>query len=211
MKNGSQGSAFFHTLVIMGGSLAGCGGQAQDGSKGDGDAANSGGSPSGDPRGDGDGDVPIGSGGGAGVGTGGSFEGGDGDIIIVSGGTSSTGGNYMGGAHGLGCPPEQWACSGIPYDCSWDEHEILQNCVCDESRPVSQDDCPAGTALTCMEGVEYDADFNGEMQPFGCECLPQEETCSDQCGPMVDYPGDCWEPTADFSGYICGCEIPVLR
>lgn len=118
----------------------------------------------------------------------------------------------MGGAHGLGCPPEQWACSGIPYDCSWQESEILEYCTCDETRPLSQSDCPAGTAFTCMEGVEYDANYeNARIEAFACTCLPQADTCYDQCRPMVDYPSDCYEPTADFVGYLCGCELPVLR
>lgn len=206
MKSIQGKSAFFHTLVIVGGSIAGCGGKAEDGSEGpagDGDASGSGSSGSGAQAGDGD--IPLGSG-GTHTGSGG------GDIIIItSGGTPSTGGSYMGGAHGLGCPPEQWTCSGIPYDCSWQESEILGDCTCDETRPQSQSDCPAGTAFTCMEGVEYDANYeNARAEPFACICLPQEDTCREQCQLLSPW-GDCYEPTADFAGYLCGCELPVLR
>ncbi len=209
MKRGNNGSAFFHTLVIMGGSLAGCGGQAQEGSHGDGDAAGDGGASGGMPTSTGG--ALVGSGGGTPVSTGGAWGDGDGDIIISTGGSSAAGGNYMGGAHGLGCPPEQWECGEIRYDCTWHEFEILDHCTCDDSRPIVPADCPAGTILTCMEGVEYDEDFNGTVQAFSCSCLEERETCRQQCeGFGISY-GDCYDPTADFQGYLCGCEIPVLR
>jgi hypothetical protein len=206
VKEKTKNSAFFHTLVVVGGTIASCGGQAQDAAErekdeGDGDGASSGGTSTGGRTGGG-GSLP--SGGNTGIG--------DGDIIIIgSGGSLPEGGTHMGGAHGLGCPPEQWDCSDIPYDCSWQESELLGNCVCDPTKPRSQNDCPAGTAFTCMEGIERDANYVGTHLPFACDCLPQEVNCLDQCRPLVDYPSDCFEPTDDFVGYLCGCELPVLR
>lgn len=209
MSSSNKKSAFFHTLVVVGGGIVGCGGQAQDAASrgdGDGDATSSGGS-----VGDGDGDTQPGTGGMISIGTGGSP--GDGDFITFTGGATGDGGAYMGGAHGLGCPPEQWACSDVPYNCNWQEDEILTSCTCDEAKPIAPSDCPAGTALTCMNGVEYDDAFNGRSQPFDCLCLEEQGNCSDQCEPRGGYPSDCFEPgtVADFEGYLCGCELPVLR
>lgn len=213
MKTTTKNSAFFHTLVVVGGSIVGCGGQAEDASErsgdGDGDGASSGGQ-----SGDGDGDVGAGTGGMISTGTGGRSGIGGGIIIIATGGASTgLGGAYMGGAHGLGCSPEQWDCGSYP-SCYWEEDDLAGNCTCDESKPTGQSDCPQGTSLTCRLGYELDADLSGDHPlPFDCECVPIAETCREQCSPVVQYPSECLEPgmLEDFQGYLCGCELPVLR
>lgn len=202
-------SSFFHTLVIVGGSIVGCGGKAQDGSRGpsgDGDASGSGSSGSGAEAGDGD--IQVGSGGSISVGSGGA-------IGLGTGGASpGAGGAHMGGAHGLDCPPEHWACTNLGYDCSWQVDELRGDCICDENKPLGQDDCEPGTAFTCMGGVEYDGNWNvAATQPFDCACLPQAETCDEQCEPLVNHPSECSEPgTIEyFEGYLCGCELALIR
>lgn len=212
MKLITKNSSFFHTLVVVGGSIVGCGGQAQDAGKesGDGDGSMSGGRSG---IGNGDGDTTSGTGGTMIVGAGGST-GGDGDLIIFTGGATGDGGSYMGGAHGLGCPPEQWDCSDGFNRCSWRDNELLPRCVCDETKPTRTSDCPEGTFLTCRAGFEYDANSNGTEQAFDCECLPTKANCDEQCRPLVSSPFRCEEPILDgegFAGYLCGCELPVLR
>jgi hypothetical protein len=213
MKSTMKNSAFFHTLVVVGGSIVGCGGQAHDAGEesGDGDGARSGGR-AGIGSGDGDGDVASGSGGTI-IGSGGS-NGVGGGIILATGGATGAGGEYMGGAHGLGCPPEQWECGDVYYDCSWEDDEILGNCACDETKPTRAGDCPDGTSFTCRAGMEYDAESNGTEQAFDCTCLPTKATCDEQCQPLVSPPFHCGGPIVDaegFVGFLCGCELPVLR
>jgi len=195
MKRTLETSGFFHTLVVVGSSIAlSCGGKAED-SSGLVDL------------GDGDGDTTEGTGGGH-YGTGG--------LANHSGGTGgalASGGSGTGGAFVRDCPPEQWDCG--EYQCNWlSTEQIGTGCECDRERPTSAEECPPETRLVCKLGFEEQPgdQYSRQAQPFQCMCLGEQATCANYCDALRS--GAWWPPGEacdNEEAILCGCELTLLR
>ena len=198
---------FFHSMVLMGGSLAlGCGGIATTDGSGNADPSGTAGSgtelggsgaaTSGEVVGSG---TVEGSGGaigaGGAVGTAGSSGAGG---IVATGGTTTTlpagsGGSIgVAGSTGSGgsatelppCPSGQWACSEPTYRPGLDGWQIPQGCTCNASRPASSTACKEGERRVCAWGSALpDGTKTSEPVPFNCGCvaLPLPANSCDFC------------------------------
>ncbi len=206
---------FFHAMVVMSGTLVSCGGAAtQDDGLGSGATGAE----------DTDGTGGIGSGGTE------SENGG-----TSSGGASSTGGAEQGtggstaGAGGFGhpeldCPPAQWTCAEGSAQFQGGDvggdgpsgYLVPEGCECDESRPVSPDDCQLGERFTCwgMAYVDEKTAFD-QVQALACECLKEPEECAFRCRelqPRLSGFADEYEcETSAESVTLCGAAFVYLR
>jgi hypothetical protein len=205
---------FFHTMVVMGSALAlGCGGMSNSA---DPDRTASGGS-GGSGKGGSGGSGGKGGTGGTG-GTGGS-----------SGGTSGTGGNGGTGSliitAGTGnagpvdagpftCEPAQWTCSDNRVPCYGDGYGLPQDCGCDESRPKTPADCPAGEIFTCRNGTHtYEGVPYTQPVLFDCQCVKEQVNCEVACELLYADSGTCIDEFERTGGksILCGCAVIVLR
>lgn len=203
----------FRSIVVVGGSLAlGCGGKTdvpddeeETGSDGSGGAWSAGGSASG------------------GATSGGAASGGAASGGATSGGATS-GGAASGGGDG-DCPPEQWDCSDVNLYSFYGDgsaelyctYLLPEGCTCDPTRPTEPEDCPSGTARTCLAAGSTSEGELTELQPFACSCVsfdPDAQYCTEACSvlgyPRVGSTALCDEDQP-YINILCGCELPILR
>lgn len=202
---------FFHTMVVVSGTLVGCGGVAAD-------------DRSEHELQDDEWDEPSGSGGM--TGTGGAINHGTGGDLLVVGGTSSGGTSSdefeVVPLPNLGCPSEQLTCDAAEYVYQQVQGEYVDgymlkgDCACDETRPVSPDECELGEQLTCWRLAFLDEDTAlDQTYLLSCECLPEEVNCSpcEALSPNFAGPGDgiSCEPQEETHLVICGASWAYLR
>lgn len=181
----------FHTMVVLGSSLAAaCGGsvEADDGNVEGG--GGSGGAPSG----------------GASATGGMSATGG---WIATSGGAESTGGSSAGGARAyeLECASSQISCEN-DWTCDYVENARsifdLEQCICDLDKPSDVAACPEDHDWVCL-AMKNAAD---EVVPFDCSCQPHQDQCG-ACG--ANREAYACDPEETGRSVLCGCTIVVLR
>jgi hypothetical protein len=199
---------FFRTMVVMGSGLAlGCGGASEkDGNPGGGDggststggSSNTGGSST---------STGGGSNSGGTAGSGGA----------LSLGGAGSGGTANGGAGGAimptpNCPTTQWTSPDYPQCAGPGNGLVLPaNSVCDLTRPKSASDCGSAEVFACLEATGYaDGTPLSEPKPYACACVPDSESCRDECGELYSSDASCHEGDSPAS-ILCGCAIIVLK
>jgi len=204
---------FFKTMVLMGSSLAlGCGGMVNEAAAGAGAGGQS----------------ALGGTGGTGTSMGGSTsaEGGSGGSSVGGTGGSSAGTGGVagtGGAVSATCPPDQWVCDPIPQCESSYGYSLPTYCRCDETRPLSGDDCASGRRVCLTATAEADGTQLDEAIPFACTCASDPTSCSDSCrDAYTDGDGHwCFTDIYPTTGRVpvppgsddllCGCSFVYLR
>ncbi len=91
---------------------------------------------------------------------------------------------YVGQAPNEDCPSSQWTC-GVPgcdqdgtcYQSSGNAQDppcpapVLDTCSCDPTRPISAAECGEGQTFTCLYGAFELPDGSSEQAPYDCHCL----------------------------------------
>jgi len=211
---------FFRAMVLMGSGIAlGCGGMVDSaegaGASGhsakEGDGAGTGGTS------DGSGGTSAGSGGTTAA-LGGTSSG-SGGAATVTGGSSSTGGAA---GSSSACSPSQWRCDGF-LACERPEgYTLPANCRCDETLPLSGDDCPSGRRVCLAVAFASDGTPLSEPVPLQCACAVAPSSCTESCRTAFpDGDGhDCMDaiqpqklpaPLPVDDDILCGCSFVYLR
>jgi len=201
-SSSAQQHPFFHTMVLMGSALAiGCGGLSNDA---DASGGRSGAGGTGGTGGSG-GTGSTGGTSGAGGSTGGVA--GTGGIIIAI----PNGGRMTVDPGPFVCTPAQWECDNDSPACYGDSYALPDRCGCDETRPLSIEDCESGQVFACRM-AHYNAMGTALTQvvPFECSCVAEQLDCGLVCDALYGYErGSCTQD--DAKSVLCGCAVIVLR
>jgi hypothetical protein len=210
--------AFFHAMVVMGGSVAaGCGGVSTESRHGpeslDGSATGGGESEAGwaqgwSTGGGHSGGTPV-TGGATNTGGAPSY-----------GGRTNSGGATTGGSGGIAkCAPAQWSCNtGSGAECSPQGEEgvvLPTGCGCDSTRPTSETQCRPDQTFVCRKGIAATEPYSRPI-PFQCSCVTSPATCS-ACdtafGPVASGDYFCYAggPDGGVGEVLCGCAFIYLR
>jgi hypothetical protein len=202
---------FFRTMVVMGSGLAlGCGGASEKDANpggGDGGSTSTGGSSN-------TGGSSTSSGGSS---NSGGTAGAGGTLSLGGAGSGGTAGTANGGAGGAivptpNCPTTQWTSPDYPQCAGPGDGLVLPaNSVCDLTRPKSASDCGSAEIFACLKATGYaDGTALSEPKPYACECVPDSESCRDECGELYSSDATCHEGD-DPTSILCGCAIIVLK